>query len=277
MEPQLQAKQSLIQIEADIHLAERDKRKIVTELEQLNSTRTAAFKQYDQQIKHKKDEYDVYEAKIEDITTAIEKNEEVLQQLSDEVVQLTTKRDRLIAEARDAVKTVHDEAEQREKAVTDREHNVQIASEEVKLSEQIVNKTVQEIALQQGQLTIERKVFEKDQRDFAAEEEASKKTVAKAQELLDDINRQLKAQRMQSQQLDTEIINKTAHSIVIGNLAQVRLDEADRRLKVVAQREVSANEKDIEQHNKDIQLDDREATIGRAYRETLQRGGKIDG
>ena len=109
------------------------------------------------------------------------------------------------------------------------------------------------------------------------EQELSRQTLVENTKLLDTINRQLILKRMELQTLEEHIAEKAKRGEIMENEAKRRFQEAGNRLVEVAAKEVILDEKDKKLHEKELQLADRESTIGRAYRETVARGGHIDG
>jgi chromosome segregation ATPase len=276
MDQQFQAKQTLVTIQADINLLERKKTKILQEIEHLQATKAEAFKQHDQQIKHKQDAADHLTNEGKRLQALAHLYSQSVEDLEKEIAGKKAEKEQLIAEAEIAVKTIHDEADNRIKAVADREKNATEREEEIDHQQKVIALRVKHI-VEDGE-KLEQKQEELLDRKFAlaGKEAAAKEAVAQAQELLDDITRQINEKRMQSQTLDQTIENKTREVDRIGKEAEVKLQELDRLIAEYTKKEEMQSEKAIELNKKERWLDDREATVGRAYRETLQRGGKVN-
>lgn len=275
MEPSFQQSNQLIKIQADIDLKEREYKKLFEELENLQKAKGAAFKQHDTQIQHKKDELAVLEKKIDYLQSLMPPLQEAYVFLQNNVKRIKENGDMVTKAAEDAVKTVYSDADAIKREAMDLEANVKKHENEVVKRENEVafrEKRADERDIVQNALDkkLDNRTTELDNLEIE-----SKKTVAKAQELLDDINRQLNTKRMQVQKLDSEIIQKTEHAVVIGNIAQRKLETVEQREKVVAQREVSTHAKTTELHNKELWLTDRESELRRAYTEVVQRGGNV--
>jgi chromosome segregation protein len=276
MDQQFNAKQTLVTLEADIDLKNRELKKVTTELERLNTTRGTSFEQYDKQIKLKQNQIDGLQKEMERLEGEIKKSTELFHSLDGQIVAKQTEAARITSEANQQVLEIHNDAERREEAIGNKEANVKLREEQVKTNQEIVDKSLHEINLQKTRVAKARQELVTDKATFEAEKKQSEQAIAKAQELLDDINRQIREQSMQLSTINTSIDVQTKKADEIGKEANERLEKVKTREILVAGRERGVNEKRNELIKKEIWLDDREATVGRAYRETLERGGNIN-
>lgn len=276
MDPQAQAKTDLITLNADIGQLERKRDKILKDLELLNKSKAEAFHQHDQQIKIKKDVAEHWENEGKRFQTLCHLYSNSAEELSETIDRLEKERDQMIAKAQEEVQQIHDDAKNREEAVGNREANVNKTRSIVAKQQEDVIRAVGNLQVMQQKVKEEKAELSDQSGQLEIEREETKQAVAKAQVLLDDIDRQLAEKRMELQGLDTQIENKTRHAETIGKKAESQLAEVQRRENVVARKERGIRET-IDKHNKkELWLADREATVGRAYRETIQRGGKVD-
>lgn len=276
MDPQVQAKTDLITLNADIGQLERKRDKILKDLESLNKSKEEAFKQHDQQIRIKKDAAEHWRREGERFQTLCHLYNKSAEELSETIDRMEKERTQLVQKAKDEVQQIYDDAKNREEAVAGREKHVEVVTKQNEVDKQVVKHKSEELDAEAKKNRIALGEIRRDRENLKNEQEKSKQAVATAQELLDDIDRQLAEKRMELQGLDTQIENRTKHAETIGIEAESRLAEAKRRENVVARKERGIRET-IDKHNKkELWLADREATIGRAYHETIQRGGKVN-
>lgn len=271
-----QPKQDLVVIKADLDLLERTKKKTENELEQLNKTKTEALRMHEHQVTQKKTEAEHWKREGERLQNLCHLYSQSVEDLEKLIKEKKLERTQLIQKTTDEVQQIHDDAKNREEAVTGREKNVTLISERTKKDVEIVTRTLRAIALREKKLTADRQVLKEEQKQHKAMVELSKLEVAKAQRLLDDIDRQLAEKREEKRTLEVQITQQTKHAETIGKEANSRLTDVKRRESVVVRKEIAANERDEKQNQREIKLADREATVGRAYRETIQRGGRVN-
>lgn len=273
MDSQIQSNQDLTRIQADIRLATREYNKILKDIEQFETSKTAALKEGDQQIR-------IQKASIERLT-----NEGIRlstlcrlysQTLADLELAMKDYGKEDVERAEQKVKEIYGEAERTRADADAYMKRVEVKDNSVKLREiEADKKLVEAKEIQEKTAKLQIKLDEQ-QKAITHEEITAKQSLVEANKLLDDISRQIREKRMQNQGLDIIISNKTKQADAIGVEANAKLTEAHRLLSVADKRKEAQDARDITQNNKEIWLSDREATVGRAYRETLQRGGKLN-
>lgn len=271
-----QLQQKLATLKGDILLAERQLSQLQKDIELHQNSKGKALQEFDKQITAKKKALEaaisegarlqslchLYGGSLEDLQKEIEKIKNIAK-LAKET-------------ATEEVKSIHEEADNRIKAVEDREKNVEnrekTATERENLVENAI-KTLQERSLEAEKYQIR---LEEREKKIIADEEQAKQSLVKAQKLLDDRDRQLKEKTMQVQQLDETIKEKTSIAETTGKEADSRLADVKRRENLVARKEKDLHDRDIEQNQREIKLNDKSDTIRRAYQEVLSRGGTVN-
>lgn len=269
----IDARQNRIAIEADVSLLERERDKILADLEQLQNTQKEAHLTLDKQLSVKKGVLENISIEIAQAKALCDKYNQTLAELKDLLKDFGKKE---IDEALDRLKVIDGDINVIRKEFIDRENN--IAEREKKVLEE------RRIAARQAAEAerVKKDYHERDllldtrERTIDNREKEAKAAVVKANELLDTINGEIKSKRMQVQRIDITIETKTKQAENIGIEAEGKLKEATRRLKEISRKEEALREKDDKLTIRETKVADREATVGRAYREVIQRGGVVE-
>lgn len=264
------------EIDPEISLLEKKKSDLLKEVEDLQTSKTKALKEYNGQIQHKIEVLDNATKEGQRVAALCRFYSTTLENLTGDMKQLEEEKATRITEAEDAVKGIYAAAYNAAKAVEDREANV--TEKEKGVDKHLELAEVKELENVRQDSILDERLDDVEERVAAAEElEAkTKDTLAQTRELLDDIKEQIKQKMMQVQTLDIEIATKTQSSEKIGLEAEGKLRVSNRLMVNLSAKEVSLDEKNKRLDKKELWLNDREATVGRAYRETLGRGGKIN-
>lgn len=269
----INVRQSLIAINADIKLAEKEKKKILDDLEQLQKSLGEANKNYDKHLSLKREALDNVQKELSFVKELCQRYTSALELLKPELANFGKKE---IAEAEDRLKVIHGDIEAVKRELIDRENNTKEEAKRVERESRSADSKLR-VAESIRKANEQEEVRLNEKAAKISEDEAkAKEAVVKAQDLLDTINREIEKKRMQVQKLDITIEAKTKQADNIGAEAIAKLQEANRRMALATRKEEANNEKDKEFIQKEHWLDDREATVGRAYRETIQRGGKVE-
>lgn len=274
-EQQLQLK--LKTLNGEIVLAERKLSDLSHELEQLQTTRDQAFKSHAADVKKQQDQLAAItnEAKI---TANLARGYSLsLDELQEAHKTFFEKKREDIQEAKNAVRSIHEEVERREAAVKDREDNVTNREAAVENREKVVRNGEEALVVREEKVKIDVEELAKRTSQLLVDEEKSKHSLAQEKELLDDIDRQIRQKRMELHGLTLTIEMKEKVAKNTGQEVEARLTAVESRELLAEGKEKGLNERDTELNKKEIWLDDRERTVGRAYRETIQRGGVVDG
>lgn len=260
-----------IKLKADIELATRELRRLQADIDNLATTKKYAFKEFEEQKKDRQKTIDHLQAEGVRLQKLCHMYSSAFTDL-EEVIQLAYKEKETVEkEAKEAVIAIHEEVEKRIRAVSDREVNV---SKREQLNDQ------REQAASKKELALTRLITENDNKieelirqgkELDSRTETVNKSLAKAQDLLDDITRQLEQKRMQVQVLDKQIEDKTRIAETTGKNAEERLQSVTLRESIVAGREKMVNERTIEQNKREVRLNDKSATIRRGLDELLQK------
>jgi hypothetical protein len=179
--------------------------------------------------------------------------------------------------ARDAVKAVYHEAKQIKGRAEDLLENTRNYDKIVTKREQTASR--QEENNKKKALELEKEAEDSGLRKHTAEEmeRKSHETVAKAQELLDDIEGQVTQKRMDLQTLTTAISKKAVIVREMGVEAELALKEAKRRGAALSAKEVMLDEKAKKLAQRETWLNGRAERIRRAYDKVLSKGGLLNG
>lgn len=274
MDQQLQ--QKIAQLKAEISLKERELAKLLKDIEQLQKTKGQAFKDYDAQIKVKKEE-------LEGLNQEAGKTQGFCHLYSRQLNELQIEAEKELKasnlqkeRARQEVEQVYLDAEKTKRQAENR--IVAVAEREVKADEKEKLIEASIIALQEKQITIDKQEAQIAERIKVAEiaETTSKEAIAKSGKLLDTLDRQIKLKKMQVQNLNTTIDDMGKQAERIGVEAKTQLEKALKLIEEYNLQKGHLDDRDKELNKKEIWLSDREATVGRAYNETIKRGGKIN-
>jgi len=270
-------KLELITIRADIQLNEKKLRDLENDLKILNKTRQIAFDEKNKQIATLQEIIDsltkegkrlqglvhLYSKTLEDLQKDVNKYKELV------VIQKGI--------ATNEVASIHQEADNRIKAVKDREENVDMLITNVDKRGEVVTQKEILLSKKEGELQEREDKANKLDLDVRIQVKKAEATLASKQDLIQNMDRQLEEKRMQVQRLDTEIFQKQKVAETTGQEIESRLTAVVSREILVAGREKELHVTNTELIQKELWLADREATLRRAYLETIKRGGKIEG
>ena len=269
----VQANQTLLKLKADIVLAEKEKKKALDDLDQLQSIKTQAYKKYNTENTLQQNKIKVLTKTVGDLKSMADDLEAVIKSKKDELKDFGKEE---IKAANDSLKVIHGDIEIIKREIKDREENIASEKEYLNKSHRDMDIKIQELQTLKFELELREGEIQKEKDRLGEAEQQSKEAVAKNRELLDDINRELKEKRMQVINLDVAIESKTKQAESVGVDANARLAEAEHLEKLVLGKENALNDKNIELIKKERWLSDREASLRRAYLETVHRGGKVD-
>jgi hypothetical protein len=276
MDLEAQEKQSLIITRADAQLAEREKNKILQELETIQGTKEVAFREIAQQKENAQKEVMALKGEglrlqglVRLYTEAIEG---FIQERDLAEKAALTQKTRAIEE----VKGIYSDADRRERVVMDREENVSKKEAELAKCEDIIKGREGAVIVIESQIEERAQLIMAREKGLSIREADSNLRLEKTRRLLDDIERQLKEKRIEMESLDTTIRNKTMIAEQTGIEAQSKLKEASLLIKELAAQKETQDEKDKKLNQKELWLNDREATVGRAYNEVISRGGRVE-
>lgn len=268
--------QQLATLKGEIQLAERQLRSLQKELEALETTKQTATREYTFVKKQRSQDIERLTNEGKRLQVLCHAYSKAYEDLEQEVIRIKAEKTEAIRKAAEEVEAVyvdakraHGDAEAHEQRVKDKDSAVIVREKECD------RRSIELDAEAKKNLTALEAIGRREE-NVHKEEIAAKTAVADAQHLLDDIDRQTKEKRMELQNLDIIITRKTRRAELIGVEAEAVLKRANSLVAETERKEELLNARDIEQNKREIQLNDKSATIRRAYSETLQRGGKLN-
>ena len=274
---QQQLQEKLTTLKGDILLAERALNKLRSEIEQFNSSKETALKEYNSQIKLKKEEIEAIAAKGKQTQLLVHAYSESLEAIVTDLTKAKKQYMDELQKATEAVASVHGKAKIRENAVKDRERAVVLREQTVQEQEEIIGHQIEGLIERKDAIQKEEEKLSHRVKVIVEQEQKSKETLEANKILLDDIKSDIIQAEEQLKTLNKKIEDKKAEELALLPKAEETLQEARSLEKVTNERNRLLNEKDKELRNKEIWLDDREETLARSYREVIQRRGSIDG
>lgn len=262
--------------EDEVLLAKR-KDKLLNEIEKLEETRKTSFKQTNHEIQEKRKDLEFLTKEGKRLGALSRLYSKSVEELMEKITELKAEEVRLIKEAREKVATVHQEAENRIRAVKDREDNVDAEKEAVKAREKNASNTLLQAQRIQKQNEEDAERLKYDEAEFAKKQAIANETLAKQKELLEDIDRQIIGKNMQVQVLDFRIKIKTEKAEEIGKEAERQLLEANRLIKEYRRKDALRRKKEGELRIRERKLTDDQQSLKRAYDEIVKKGGQING
>lgn len=267
----------LATLNGEILLAERKLLTIQTDIENHQASKTKALEEFEIIKKKKLGEIDVLMVELEGVMEVHTLYDDVILEQEERRDTAQKETTLIIQTATEKAQGIMAEAENAQKAVEDREQNVSIREENCTLAMDSIEGLFEEVEEHANTNILQTETLVEREKIVVQSEENSKEAIAQAQVLLDDIDRQLSEKRVEMQNLDITITEKTKIATETGKEVEARLTDVIRRENVVAGEERGLHDKHKELIQKELWLDDRETTVGRAYREVLQRGGTING
>lgn len=275
MNPQ-ELQHKLDTLKGDIQIAQREVDKINHELETMQKTRGDAFKQYDQEIKHKKDQVEEYQREGLRLQKLIALYTTSAESLEGEIKKFKENHANNLKLATDEVQQIHDDAKNHEQAVLNREIQVKGRESAVNTREiQAVKKDEEYVKGMKRNDLIKGELVKKEI-EIQTERKNANQAVAKAQVLLDDITRQIREKEKHMQLLDTTLDTKQRRLDGMGKTIEEDRRVVSERERIVAAKEVNLDVKNTEIINAQKKLRDDQQTLRRAYRQTIQRGGSVN-
>lgn len=263
-------------LQGEIIISEKTLRNLHSDIQNVQESKDKVSKELLQQIKEKRDRLTFLIDTTKQVITYSKQADEHLEKLRQEgkdqeatnlheIEQAKEKAAGIIWDAEQLLSTVH--------TLQKQIYTYYVVVLLKSIEAQKTLRTAQEIEArndkQTVQLTLREKLVEKIEKE-------SEELVAHNKNLLDDMVIRIEAKRKEEKILDESITNKKEEAAVIGNLVRIQLQMANRLIKEYNARKKLQDEKDIEQNKKELWLTDREATVGRAYRETISRGGRVN-
>lgn len=275
MEDKQLLEQQLAGIQGEILIAEKQLKSLQGDIENHERVKGDSLKEYDTQIKNKKEEIDSLELEGARLRRLIILEGESYEAIKEEKIKESEKWAQDAKDAEEAVKSIYSNADNRIRAVADREANCENA-ERQNLADSTKNREMAEnLQKEADSIEIQRAIVKKSREELSAAEEKSKLTLAEEKEKLDDITRQIPIQTAILEKIKRDIEENTDKASAILKNADDKMRKADERSLILNMRDRRQNERENEQSKKEAWLDDREGTVGRAYKEVIQRGGII--
>lgn len=272
---QQQQRIHLQEVNGDIILAEKKLQRLSSDVTNFEESKAAGLREYDNQIKKKQAEIDALTLEGKRLQGLSHIYSNAIQNLRIEKETQEKINIHLIEKAQTDVLLIHQVAKEVREAAQIQQKKVKVFALTVLLRHVSVVNMSAALTLLKKQLDIKQEAIEKQDRDVTERERSANVALAESQKLLEDINRQLPEKQKMLTNLNEFIEKRKKEAEQIGILAAMRLAEANRLLSGVARKEKLQRAKSIELNKKELWLNDREATVGRAYRETISRGGRV--
>lgn len=264
-------KQRLAQLKGDILLAEKSLSQLQKDIEQHQTSKDRSLKQYDVQIREKKEIITNLTSQGEKLHALVILESQALQELQEACEKERAVLASDVQKAREEVKGVYEAAENRQKSVEDRENNVEIREEAVEEGRLAVEEGRLAVDSERSRLQLLDSELDTKRQEVDSKVERSNQTLAQTQELLDDIHKQIEVYKPVLEKLKTEIDEQTLIAQDIGIEADRKMKEAEKKLAQAIALSITLKKKEKELSDKEVWLADRERSLRRSYDEIVRR------
>lgn len=266
----------LLQLKAEITLKEKEYNKLLLDIEQLQKTKKTAFEQSTKEIKDNTEKIANLISKGKEMTALLTLQSEALEDIQNKINNAKEQYAKDKLDAENAVKAVYAQFDAEKRHVENMKKDVESRETALKDSQKELQAKENSIEIAENDYMQKVNILRDREKKITLAQIEVNKTLVKQLELLDDINTRVEQKRLEVKRLDESIKNKTQHAETIGQEQHdkailLSIKEKDLKIKTEAM-----ENKIIELNNKEAWLSDREATVGRAYKETLKRGGVVN-
>jgi len=269
-----QQQQQTASIQGESFLAEKEKEKVSAELQHLQIAREIEFKEYNAQkavLTKAVEVLKVEKVQLEaDVKVAGEKYDGIIRSINEYG-------ENEVEKAKNAVTSIYLTAQILQREWKDKVMKADVKAEELEKREQELNELNIAVEQQRVENEVEENLLKKREYQLTLKQEIVKKTVAQLEEKRDTLISEVETNqaKLRGVRITIKIQEDTAAKTVAD--AEIKLREANIKMAETKALEEKNNETSKNLAIEKLQLDDYAATIRRAYRETMDRGGKIDG